>query len=911
MAEDYREEEIIVPLRCPNCGGLNPPENKVCQLCGFRLVGATPVSPPGVEMRSGSEPPDVPATPSPAIVESLAPVPPPDVSRPSTPSARGSGLAARLGGASSAAPPPAEWLGDLRRNIGGDAPTLINPPTASQPAPPPEPARSASGLWAAPTAQGDEQLGYVAPPTPTISPYRRDDLPGPTNKPVDWLASLRASSSLSPETEPDAAADQPEDAPIAIPDWLRNLRASGAPAAGVAAEEDEGVDAPPWLTDEVAPDTGPLDRAESVTAPAKDLPPWLRDGTDTLDPSRVDQFAATQNAAEGQVASIPPWKQQPPEPAPPARPDFSDWFTNRAATNVAPAEQALPSTTTIARSGSFLEDSDAPAWLREVAAAAPPPMPQAMSDPPPTPAAEPLAVEEGQSPEVAEPDAVDEAIASAAPSARLQPPVSDGETEVGVAPEADEAATDQADELVNDQAEAEVDAIAPQTDTGSAPEAATTIPRPTTSGGLVSGEDLPPWLRVVGGESAASGATLTVADTTVAPPTTTSFFPGDTAEDTTVPDWLRGIGRDPQDVTPASAEALTASVAEPVQRIQRVMSVRQPRPGAAEALAALVATPSASTRTAPLELKGEHNVPASLMRWLLSERGIYLLTALVMIAVVLADRVWGVQPLVVTSPPPNAQVDSFYKTINNLETQPGAPVLVAYDWDANRQAEMEPLARAVTCHLGAIKARFATVSLAPTGPAFAQRIAEATVDRTNPCTSRYQYGSDYVNLGYSAGGDFALRSMVGNIATVFSTDYVNGRPLFGAGGVAALKNVNRLSDFKLIIVLEGDESTARSWIEQVASQPNTPPLLLGEPAALDPSLQPYLTIAAPTRFFGKVAGLSDVARYQYDLTSKGLNMARTDLYFSLNTLSFAALLVALLIIIGNIVFIARLVNRRK
>src|SRR5689334_16965910 len=136
MADDYREEEIIVPLRCPNCGGLNPPENKVCQLCGYRLAGAKPASPPGVQLDDNTGPLDA-ATVSPpappASSEPAAPAPPaaPPPSR--TPSAPltsgrgGAGLAARLGGGG-AVQSPADWLGDLRRTMGGEAPAVEQQP---------------------------------------------------------------------------------------------------------------------------------------------------------------------------------------------------------------------------------------------------------------------------------------------------------------------------------------------------------------------------------------------------------------------------------------------------------------------------------------------------------------------------------------------------------------------------------------------------------------------------------------------------------------------------------------------------------------------------------------------------------------------------------------------------------------
>lgn len=934
MADDYREEEIIVPLRCPNCGGLNPPENKVCQLCSYKLTGATPASPPGVQLTETASPLDRPAAPAtvpptmPVSSESsplTPPAPPSYTSTSQSPasasSARGgSALAARLGGGGGAQS-PADWLGDLRRTMGGEAPPEAEqtapPPHQSSFAPPPPPTNPP------PAPTPDEQVGYILPSNPGASPYRREEQSRASNEPVDWMASLRASSSFTPPTA--EVEEEPEAEQGAVPDWLRNLRTGSEPRAGeLAAEEEEPGDVPPWLSEELGPDTGPIDRiVPPDTGPMDrtalpeahaDLPPWLREGTDTLDPARVSDYETRQSSTA--ATSIPPWLQQPPEPVEPAaeRPaDFSDWFSNRVTT--APPTPAAPPPAPAPASSSFFEDSDAPAWLREVAAAPPPPMPRAMAEPEP---ATPEVVAAEATPEATQ--AANEAEVAAAPPAWLQPDVSSDGAEEEAPTQA--AATEG---LAGDEAEVAAPS-AGATEATAVAEAATPIvseeaePRRVTTGGLVSPEDLPPWLRMVGGEGDTSpggnGASATPAAAPAASAATgaSRFFPataGAESQDSTVPAWLRGFGGEGEDVTPANAEALTAPVAEPSQRIQRVMAVRPARPGAAEALAALVAAPSASTRTAPIELKEERGKGTALMNWLLSERGIYLLVAIVMFVVVFADVRLGLgQPLYVAAPPPSTQVDSFYNAINKLPAN--SAVLVAYDWDANRQAEMLPLAEALTCHLAAVDARFATVSLVPAGPAFAQQVAAATIDRASPCSKRrYNYGSDYVNLGYSTGGDFALRSMVGSIATVFNQDYVNGNDLFGANGSAALKGVTSLSDFKLIIVLEGDESTARSWIEQVASQPSTPPLLLGTSAALDPSLQPYLANAAPTRFQGKVAGLADVARYQYDLTAKSITMVQNNLASSLNFLSFAHLLVALLIILGNIVFLTRLVNNRK
>ena len=63
---------------------------------------------------------------------------------------------------------------------------------------------------------------------------------------------------------------------------------------------------------------------------------------------------------------------------------------------------------------------------------------------------------------------------------------------------------------------------------------------------------------------------------------------------------------------------------------------------------------------------------------------------------------------------------------NAVEAAPAdRPVLLVYDWDASRSAEMSLLARAVTHHIMARKLPFVTVSTAPQGPGFAQQVTES------------------------------------------------------------------------------------------------------------------------------------------------------------------------------------------
>lgn len=386
--------------------------------------------------------------------------------------------------------------------------------------------------------------------------------------------------------------------------------------------------------------------------------------------------------------------------------------------------------------------------------------------------------------------------------------------------------------------------------------------------------------------------------------------------DPAVPHWLRSAAaptnaetalppvNEETQIPPASQAAedeppAAEAVPEPEEELPSVHL--PPQLASAAVLAALLEPPPAaqipvSTRAArgPLDF-----FQANIVRYILS---------ILLIGVALVGLL---QPLPVGSLPISANVQTFYDQIDQLP--PNSKVLVAFDWEADRNGEMGPLSTSVVQHIMAKRARLVTLSLNPQGPALAARITdELATNAIYGNSSFYKYGNTYLNLGWRSGQEAALRSLFDSMGNL--TDYKNGQR---AADLAATSGINSLNDFDLIVVLAGDEGSVRAWVEQVGVQPGSR-LILGVPLAVEPVARPYaqgLSTASQDRRTSEtqprakalLAGLNQTAQYDQLLLDK-LKL-KTDptasLEGRLSAQSLAALLLIVVIIIGNVLYLVR------
>lgn len=384
-----------------------------------------------------------------------------------------------------------------------------------------------------------------------------------------------------------------------------------------------------------------------------------------------------------------------------------------------------------------------------------------------------------------------------------------------------------------------------------------------------------------------------------------------------VPTWLRSISggtreeRAEASLAPPYQEAEAAPAPVHAEPVARNMPVRAPRPGAVDTLAALlqpeaqnaprrvvtgVTSTLAPTLDAPVRRRG-------MSKWLLPDGLIYLLILATLLAVLIVRPPFGDIPAASTP-----DVAQFYNAIESVPID--KPVLVVYDWDATRSAEMSVLSQAVMRQLMSRRLKFVAISTVPQGPGFAQQII-GTVSGDKSSNYGYNYGTDYLILGYIPGNEAALRAAGDDFSAVLPLDYVkqqrlNTFPVLQGG------KIKGTGDFALVVDLASDEAALRNWIEQVGARTQVP-IIAAVPQSLDPIARTYKDVPN-SGLKALLSGTSGSLAYNRQLVKSGTSLGTFDnnaLADRLNAQSVAQLLVAVVIVAAFIGMATRRIFRRS
>jgi hypothetical protein len=453
-----------------------------------------------------------------------------------------------------------------------------------------------------------------------------------------------------------------------------------------------------------------------------------------------------------------------------------------------------------------------------------------------------------------------------------------------------------------------------------------------------AGSQLPPWLREVTVQETLQAAPTQAPQEAPTPPgyddfaldDIEPFIPPPIAEDEAaqadvpapqeqVPAWLRSVssGREEkgQAVIDSGATVPDHAAQEQLDAMPalteggfRNIPVRAPRAGAVDTLATLLQAETLNVpRRVPtgktgILVQARPSARRGFTRWLLPDGLIYLLILAVLLVILLVRPPFGDIPFA-----PSTDVTQFYNAVESVPNN--APVLVVYDWDATRSAEMSVLSQAVMRHLMSRHISFVTISTAPQGPGFAQQVVRNAL--ADPVANYgYTYGTDYLILGYIPGNEAALRSAVDDFTAVLPLDYqqiqrLDSYPILQGGNIRGAK------DFALVIDLASDEAELRNWIEQVGARTNVP-IVAAVPQSLDPIARSYNRVRG-TGLQAVVSGTNGALQYNRQLLQAGRNtgqMSLSELTDRLNAQSVAQLLVALVIVVAFINMATRRIFRR-
>jgi hypothetical protein len=323
---------------------------------------------------------------------------------------------------------------------------------------------------------------------------------------------------------------------------------------------------------------------------------------------------------------------------------------------------------------------------------------------------------------------------------------------------------------------------------------------PASEGGFLGGVDVPAWLQAEPAKPAEP-----------------------TPDDARSLDWLRKIGAPEEDSAPIITPA-APRLAPPRAATRTAAQIE-----ALALLRTLAAEPFPATAPVP------QAAPATVWQRVGLERVFYLLLLLgLIVGLVVPEATAGV-----AGAPEAPGVGVLQSRIDALGEND--IVLVAYEWDVRRVAEMRPLERAVFDHLTARRAKIVLVSTDPQG-ALLQFDA---LDRLTE--AQYQPGGqDYVLLGYRPGGDLALRLMAQDFRAALRSDFQGEDATIGALATdtgTGEPRLRTLRDFAHVIVLADDVVDVQGWMEQIyptlGSAAGRVPLTFLLPTEAAPIVQPY------------------------------------------------------------------------
>jgi len=238
------------------------------------------------------------------------------------------------------------------------------------------------------------------------------------------------------------------------------------------------------------------------------------------------------------------------------------------------------------------------------------------------------------------------------------------------------------------------------------------------------------------------------------------------------------------------------------------------------------------------------------------------------------------------SPP----VRGLYEAVEALP--PGSIVMLGADYSPDTMPELQPMVEAFIRHAFSKDLRVVIACLWPASPPLVQRV-------TTPLAEEFgkEYGIDYVNLGYMAGGIVTLLGMGASIPNTFPTDY-DGTPV---SDIPLMQDVENFSDIALVMEVSAGTPGTREWVQQVQSRFRVA-LASGTTAVGAPNFYPYVQSG---QLVGLLGGLKGAAEYET------LIDAPADATKGMDAQSIVHVLIVLFILVGNVVyFLDRRAERR-
>lgn len=204
---------------------------------------------------------------------------------------------------------------------------------------------------------------------------------------------------------------------------------------------------------------------------------------------------------------------------------------------------------------------------------------------------------------------------------------------------------------------------------------------------------------------------------------------------------------------------------------------------------------------------------------------------------------------------PTPIVQAVFDKIESLPE--GSRVFISLDYDPASKPELGPMNNSFTRHCALRGHQLFYITLWPTG---VPMIDDAMQILETEFAGEYVYGENYLNLGYGAGQEAAIKLIATDLVKQFPTDQTN-RP-FGLWDIA--RGVTSLQDMDLTISVGAGYPGTKEWVQYAGTPYPEIQIVAGVTGVSAPPQYPYY----PQQLIGMLPAIKGAAEYEAALAAR-------------------------------------------
>jgi hypothetical protein len=197
-------------------------------------------------------------------------------------------------------------------------------------------------------------------------------------------------------------------------------------------------------------------------------------------------------------------------------------------------------------------------------------------------------------------------------------------------------------------------------------------------------------------------------------------------------------------------------------------------------------------------------------------------------------------------PTPLAQ--AAFDVLDDLD--PGSKILMAWDFDPASEGELGPMTTSFINQCARKGHKMYFIALWPVG---AQMIRSSTTRVIGGYYPELVYGEDWVDLGFKAGNEAVIKTIVTDFEQYFPTD-ARGTAV---SAIPMMEGITSLADFDAIVNTSAGYPGSKEWVLYAAT-PLKMPLVIGCTGVQAPQMYPYV----PIQVQGLLGAIKGAAEYE-------------------------------------------------